>query len=575
MDGRRAGSFGARSIARPSTARTCPRPDRTRVRSRSARRDGARSKNVADASSTTITSKPLSAASRPVVSTHMSVAMPTSPQRLDVHVPQQPVEPVELNALDLFLSTPPARSGAGASDATTSCSNVPADDHSAGCSGGRERLDVTTTAARDHAAPVGEQRSVTREDDATLRRRKPSSSRRALRDRRLRDARHVAPRDLRIPLRQHPLQTDVWIAPVVLHVDQNESCTPRVDLELRPGHVPAGERLRRIDGRRSRFRIRAATLITDVHTHVGEYPLHISEKFAAEARAAWPDVPLGGSLDDHYTDALADVDRAVVLAFNAPQPASSSQRLRRRVRRARSRAADRLRRRRPAPTPRRSTSSSGCRATSASSAASSARSTRTSTRSAPSFLRVCEALERLELPMLIHQGTTFARAGSLLLARPILLDEIALRYPKLKIVIAHVGHPWFDEAIAVVRRHPHVYADISGARHPALAALPGARERDRVPRRAQAAVRHRLSRSSRRGRRSTACARSPATPSGPRCRSFDAAGGRGHHRRPTLELLQIAARLSTDDAGRRGRPASWVWCVSVYGNREVIVCGSR
>ena len=59
-------------------------------------------------------------------------------------------------------------------------------------------------------------------------------------------------------------------------------------------------------------------MITDVHTHVGEYPLHISEKFAAEARVAWPEVPLGGSLDDHYTDALADVDRAVVLAFNAP-----------------------------------------------------------------------------------------------------------------------------------------------------------------------------------------------------------------------------------------------------------------
>jgi predicted TIM-barrel fold metal-dependent hydrolase len=63
--------------------------------------------------------------------------------------------------------------------------------------------------------------------------------------------------------------------------------------------------------------------------------------------------------------------------------------------------------------------------------------------------------------MLIHQGTTFARAGSLLQARPILLDEIALRHPRLRIVIAHMGHPWFDEAIAVVRRHPHVYADVS------------------------------------------------------------------------------------------------------------------
>jgi uncharacterized protein len=79
----------------------------------------------------------------------------------------------------------------------------------------------------------------------------------------------------------------------------------------------------------------------------------------------------------------------------------------------------------------------------------------------PEFLAVCEALERLELPMLIHQGTTFARAGSLLQARPALLDAIALRYPRLKIVIAHLGHPWFDEAIAVVRRHPCVYADVS------------------------------------------------------------------------------------------------------------------
>ena len=80
---------------------------------------------------------------------------------------------------------------------------------------------------------------------------------------------------------------------------------------------------------------------------------------------------------------------------------------------------------------------------------------------ADEFLAVCAALERLELPMLIHQGTTFSRAGSLLQARPALLDAIALRHPRLKIVIAHMGHPWFDDAIQVVRRHPNVYADVS------------------------------------------------------------------------------------------------------------------
>jgi hypothetical protein len=58
-------------------------------------------------------------------------------------------------------------------------------------------------------------------------------------------------------------------------------------------------------------------MIVDVHTHVGEYPTHIGEKFAAEARKAWPEVALGGSLDDHHRAALADVDPAIVLAFNA------------------------------------------------------------------------------------------------------------------------------------------------------------------------------------------------------------------------------------------------------------------
>ena len=107
----------------------------------------------------------------------------------------------------------------------------------------------------------------------------------------------------------------------------------------------------------------------------------------------------------------------------------------------------------------------------------------------PEFLRVCEALERLELPLLIHQGTTFlARTGSPLVARPILLDEVALRFPELRIVIAHMGHPWFDEAIAVVRRHPHVYADVP-ASSATLAALQRARAGGRVPRRAQAPLR--------------------------------------------------------------------------------------
>ena len=47
-------------------------------------------------------------------------------------------------------------------------------------------------------------------------------------------------------------------------------------------------------------------------------------------------------------------------------------------------------------------------------------------------------------------------------AHPLLMDEVAMRYPDLKIIMAHLGHPWTVDTAVVVRKHPNVYADISG-----------------------------------------------------------------------------------------------------------------
>ena len=65
------------------------------------------------------------------------------------------------------------------------------------------------------------------------------------------------------------------------------------------------------------------------------------------------------------------------------------------------------------------------------------------------------------LPVLYHVGTSFVRQGPLKWTRPYLIDEVARRYPDLKIILAHLGHPWEGECIAVVRKHPNVYADLS------------------------------------------------------------------------------------------------------------------
>jgi uncharacterized protein len=75
--------------------------------------------------------------------------------------------------------------------------------------------------------------------------------------------------------------------------------------------------------------------------------------------------------------------------------------------------------------------------------------------------RLFKRAEQLEIPILIHQGTTFCCNVSLEVADPILLQPIALEFPRLRMVIAHMGHPWIGETIALIRKHPFLFSDIS------------------------------------------------------------------------------------------------------------------
>jgi len=66
-----------------------------------------------------------------------------------------------------------------------------------------------------------------------------------------------------------------------------------------------------------------------------------------------------------------------------------------------------------------------------------------------------------QLPVLLHTGTTFVSNSRLEVTRPVHIDEVAIRFPEVKIVMAHLGHPYEGEAIAVIRKHANVYSDIS------------------------------------------------------------------------------------------------------------------
>lgn len=73
-----------------------------------------------------------------------------------------------------------------------------------------------------------------------------------------------------------------------------------------------------------------------------------------------------------------------------------------------------------------------------------------------------EACQHHRVPVLIECGTTMAPQARMAFARPALIDEVIREVPDLKIVLGTFGDPWVEEGVALLAKHPNVYADISG-----------------------------------------------------------------------------------------------------------------
>lgn len=65
------------------------------------------------------------------------------------------------------------------------------------------------------------------------------------------------------------------------------------------------------------------------------------------------------------------------------------------------------------------------------------------------------------LPVLLHTGTTFVAQAPLECTLPRHIDAVAIRFPDVKIIMAHLGHPYEGECVATIRKHPNVFADVS------------------------------------------------------------------------------------------------------------------
>ncbi len=66
-------------------------------------------------------------------------------------------------------------------------------------------------------------------------------------------------------------------------------------------------------------------------------------------------------------------------------------------------------------------------------------------------------------PIIYHTGVLEAGyKGLLKYSHPLTIDSVAVSFPKLKIVIAHMGNPWILDCAAVMLKNENVYMDLSG-----------------------------------------------------------------------------------------------------------------
>jgi predicted TIM-barrel fold metal-dependent hydrolase len=80
-----------------------------------------------------------------------------------------------------------------------------------------------------------------------------------------------------------------------------------------------------------------------------------------------------------------------------------------------------------------------------------------------------EVVNEAKLPVIFHTGHSGIGTGMpggggvrLKYGNPMDMDDVAVDFPDMPIILAHPSFPWQDEAISVCLHKPQVYIDLSG-----------------------------------------------------------------------------------------------------------------
>jgi predicted TIM-barrel fold metal-dependent hydrolase len=81
----------------------------------------------------------------------------------------------------------------------------------------------------------------------------------------------------------------------------------------------------------------------------------------------------------------------------------------------------------------------------------------------PGLAQVYGQAEELGMPVMIHTGTSVFPGARNRFADPMAADDVAVDFPRLRLILAHAGRPLYMETcVFLARRHPNLYLDVSG-----------------------------------------------------------------------------------------------------------------
>ncbi len=81
----------------------------------------------------------------------------------------------------------------------------------------------------------------------------------------------------------------------------------------------------------------------------------------------------------------------------------------------------------------------------------------------PRLRELYAACERRHVPIIVHTGTSIFPRARNKFSDPLFVEDVALDFPDLTIVLAHGGRPiWMSTAVFLARRFPNVWLEVSG-----------------------------------------------------------------------------------------------------------------